>query len=405
MEGHPSSSIADQVLLTPRVLDEGAFETFAGRLRALIRDASDRERRLIATSASVSDIGQTLRDGAGQIAERLESANTLLPKLEERLAEADAMLERALDPHVIAGQVRDRLDELSADRVREFDSLASALLERIESAGRDVAVRVESAVHDLDQRVTARMTQAEERIATLVNHLEQRDREATTRATALERGVSEAIRRATAQAEQEASERIVGIRRQIGDVVGTGEANAGVLIDRLTAHENEAESRMRTVEASAQQELSRAASSAAARCDEAARIAESAFATTIRKIDQDGTDRLALIEARSSEAHASIHEALARVEAAARQRTEQAQQLDRSLASRLEQLADASVKLDAMIREAASGLSSLESARSRVMADTRDALELLARSHTPRPEPPIVEVVRASAPIAPPHAT
>ncbi len=405
MEGRQNSSVADDVLLTPRVLDEAAFETFAGRLRALIRDASDRERRLIATSASINDIGQTLREGAGQIAERLESANSLLPKLEERLAEAEALLDRALDPHVIAGQVRDRLDELSADRVRGLDSLASALLERIEAAGRDVAARAESVMHDLDQRITARMTQAEERIATLVDHLEQKDREATARSTALERGVAEAIRRTTVQAEQQAAERIVEIRRQIDDVVGTGQANAGALIDRLTAHERDAESRMREVEAAAQQELTRAASSAAARCDEAARVAESAFATTIRRIDQDARDQLAAIDARSTEANALIHEALARVEAAARQRTEQAEQLDRSLAGRLEQLAEASAKLDVMIRDATNGLSSLESARSRVMADTRDALDLLARSHTSKPEPPIVEVVRSSGSVDASHST
>ena len=380
MEGDRSISVSEEVLLTPRVLDESAFETFAGRLRALIGDASSRERRLIAASASVDEVVRSLGDGTAAIAERLERAGELLPRLERRLGEAEAMLERSLDPHVIAGRVRDRLDEISGARAQELESAGSALVERFEAAARDAAARVEAAVRELEGRVGDRVTHAEERIGELLAALERREREASSRAHTLEVGIGDALRRATERAEREAAERIVEIRRRVDETVGVGESNAGALVERLSAQEREAESRVREAETTAQRELTRAAGVASARCDEAARVAESAFATAVRRIDTDAGARIAEIESRASAMLTSIEEAVARVEAAGRLRTEEAEQLDGSLATRLGQLSEASARLDGMIREATTALASLESSRSRVMAETRDALELLARS-------------------------
>ncbi len=86
-------STLEQVFLSPRVVDERAYEELAGSLRALMKDAAGQSRALVNTTTEVKLLGDQLREATSQLQAKVETAVRVIPTLDQRVAKAEALLE------------------------------------------------------------------------------------------------------------------------------------------------------------------------------------------------------------------------------------------------------------------------------------------------------------------------
>ena len=86
----------EQVFLSPRVVDERAFEELSGSLKGLIKDAAGQSRALIATTGEVKLLGDQLREATKELQARVETAVRVIPTLDQRMNRAEQLLDAAV---------------------------------------------------------------------------------------------------------------------------------------------------------------------------------------------------------------------------------------------------------------------------------------------------------------------
>lgn len=122
-----------EVFLSPRVVDRGAFEDFAARLRAVIAEAGDEARRLEEASPAAAQSREDLRAGTQKNAEQTQRAVELAKALGDRIRALENSLARASRLAEGIDRVEARIDAILAP-LAEREAALQALLNRIESA-------------------------------------------------------------------------------------------------------------------------------------------------------------------------------------------------------------------------------------------------------------------------------
>lgn len=165
---------ADRVFLTPRVVDAGALEEYAGQLRALLAEAASREESLRAAGREVAAIGEALA----------ETVKTLRGSLEQGPGAASVESIREI--------VRMEMANVSVANVPamggEVGSRVEAARAAVEAAADDAVIRVSA----LSQQVLAAGTAAQTRL----HELEAAESAARSACTELGAALAQAERRA-----------------------------------------------------------------------------------------------------------------------------------------------------------------------------------------------------------------
>jgi DNA repair exonuclease SbcCD ATPase subunit len=124
--------VTREVFLTPRVIDQGAFEELSGSLKSLVREAATEAASLRATLDTATRVRADAAEGAGKQRATLELSSKLLKALTARAESVEHTLAR-----IESG--REALDRLSL----ESERMVAARLAAVETGLREAADRIE----------------------------------------------------------------------------------------------------------------------------------------------------------------------------------------------------------------------------------------------------------------------
>jgi hypothetical protein len=145
-------SAVERAFLSPRVVDQTAFDSLAGTLRKLTSEAQGQARSLASTSAQMGHLQESVRGLIKDLQGRIEHALKALPTLDTRISRTQALLDRVSNETALtkARELRDSIiQEVAAQRetlVRDALSLA------LDGAKEKFAADLQAMVRDaLDQ--------------------------------------------------------------------------------------------------------------------------------------------------------------------------------------------------------------------------------------------------------------
>lgn len=231
-----------KLFVSPRVIDQRAFDELSGTLRSLVKDAVSQSRMLLSTSGDVRSLSDTLRSATRELDDRVRSAAAVVPELDQKIQSTDRLLASAREElsakiaefrQLIAGPgtidaeairarvgavVEETLGPLLAARLDQWrESLAThaqraaAPLDSLRETALEAAARAERAqarARDLLERVETALLRLEDSRS----HIAAAQEDLTDAASAaLER--SEALRLAAA----EASHRVERAQQELDD--------------------------------------------------------------------------------------------------------------------------------------------------------------------------------------------
>jgi hypothetical protein len=244
----PAMPGAEEMFLSPRVLDAGAFARYAEMLKALIGEARQGARDLQDFSADADQMIAGCEKAGEQIRVRLEAGARVVRMIDERADRAETILDtvrrelpnqervRELIEPAVSGAIdaaRQRAAEITVENERRARTLASEIEQKLaamSARAEEQAVRLERAGRSIEDRLSA----FESRLGTL---LEQADLKAAefearthaasesargalepvlTRATDAAGAIDDTLARAWRHAEQKAgqiSERLVPLQQ------------------------------------------------------------------------------------------------------------------------------------------------------------------------------------------------
>jgi SWI/SNF-related matrix-associated actin-dependent regulator 1 of chromatin subfamily A len=143
-------SAVERAFLSPRVVDQAAFDSLAGTLRKLTVDAQGQARSLASTSAQMGHLQESVRGLIKDLQTRIDHALKALPTLDTRISRTQALLDRVSNETALtkARELRDSIiQEVAAQRetlVR--DALALALDGAKEKFAADLQTMVRDAL-------------------------------------------------------------------------------------------------------------------------------------------------------------------------------------------------------------------------------------------------------------------
>lgn len=233
----PGSAGADEIFLSPRVIDRQAFNDFAAQLRALIDDATAKVDALRGATSEAQRTRDNLREVVNANQMKLDMATRTLATIDQKAEQTRRMIESASDVAARVDELRQKADTIITERV-------GILCQRVNDAEQGAFAQVEQVHAELaaaskraDERVSALRGVAERASGPLVEEL----RELVDCAQSLtggDAGLPSLVRRAEAagelarQAQQalaQVREEAEQVRRSLADSVAT----AGPLVDEV----------------------------------------------------------------------------------------------------------------------------------------------------------------------------
>ncbi|HCT44769.1 MAG: hypothetical protein CMJ35_15765 [Phycisphaerae bacterium] len=122
----------DELFLTPRVLDAGAFARYADTLRGIIAQASAQGRTLEDFSADAEAMIKRCDDASETVNKRLQSGIRMLKMIDERAARTDALLEKVQRALPDAQAMSDQIDRVIDERLKASETRINALITQAE---------------------------------------------------------------------------------------------------------------------------------------------------------------------------------------------------------------------------------------------------------------------------------
>lgn len=110
------------IFLSPRVVDEKAFEDFSARLQQIIDDAKDSNDTLRSLLDDAKSLQTDLKVNTAAHKNRLDLGAKLLRTLESRSTEIQKTLESLDRKAESLTEIEQRIDELAQQRLREFET-------------------------------------------------------------------------------------------------------------------------------------------------------------------------------------------------------------------------------------------------------------------------------------------
>jgi len=367
----------DEVFLSPRVIDQRAFEEFSGALKTLVRDAAQHKAALESSSVEVKELGQQLRDATKDLQAKVETAVRVVPTLDQRVARAEeaaaraeaqlaererlvreavashvtidrAMLEAALAQH-LPGILRDRLRELTAELARKAIESVPEAANAIDNAREradhariafeeSVALAVEASRRRADEARAALEASVRQAIDLAGEHASRLDAMHVQAIARLEERAAEAVEQAkqdAARAATAAAGHAIDAARQTGSVLDR-------LLSESPARIAEIEDRAGLVVTEMEKRLARAG----AQAREIVKAVERVDAAGFQDLEKS-------LSSRSGEAIAQIKAALAQADAMGRQLASLAQQADVARQHLAESVLGSAERIDSMEKQLA----------------------------------------------------
>ncbi len=203
---------SDEVFLSPRVIDEGAFEDFASRLKREIDRASGETKGLRELLEEVRAAGGTLAEMGRVYREQRDRARELNDATASQQALVEQMLERASElgvaharfEHDVDGVLAQREVELSqrVDAAMEqfggsLDAAANKAIGKVDGRVAQVEAQIEQALGKFEKMLEARLTQevadASARIERCVVHARKQLADVETAKATLQQQVDDVV--------------------------------------------------------------------------------------------------------------------------------------------------------------------------------------------------------------------
>lgn len=192
MEDSGARSTAEDIFLSPRVVDERSFDEFASTLRGLVSQAQSQSAALVSSTSEVKALGDELRGASKELWTRVEAAAKVVPGIDQRVAKAEKILATvSQDLTARLEQYREiaagSLDEASiTEKARASARATIELLARTELDPRATAAATTldaaaNAAREMIEKMRAAAEQSlqereAEMIARIDRHAESRDR-------------------------------------------------------------------------------------------------------------------------------------------------------------------------------------------------------------------------------------
>lgn len=165
--------LADEIFLTPRVVDKRTFDEFSALLRELVRAAQEQGKSLRGASQEAGGVKAGLESIAAELGSRLDAALKVVPALEQRTARAEQLMKVAIDREALAERVAAQAGPLvkqvvedALARLREqAAAIAETTLGRLQQATRQTEGRLHDAAESAVARLEAAQAQARQAAA------------------------------------------------------------------------------------------------------------------------------------------------------------------------------------------------------------------------------------------------
>lgn len=202
LEQRPGSGIpaTDEMFLSPRVLDAGAFGRYSDMLKGIIAKATDESRTLEDFCADAAQMITRAADSERTLADRLQAGVRMLRMIDERADRTDQLLDKVRDQLPDAKALQTQIDEVIAARLKQAESqietMLSAAAQRIaacEQRAEAAAAKAESEAALLDsalEQAKGHLGSIEERIAEAVLQADQSMNE-LNQSAAINKGILE----------------------------------------------------------------------------------------------------------------------------------------------------------------------------------------------------------------------
>ncbi|MFG0245031.1 MAG: hypothetical protein ACF8MF_03150 [Phycisphaerales bacterium JB052] len=139
-------SSEEEIFLTPRVLDSGAFARYADTLRGIIAQASAQGRTLEDFSADAEAMIKRCNDASDTVNKRLQAGIRMLKMIDERAEHTDALLEKVQRALPDAQAMSDQIDRVIDERLKASEARISVLIEQAEARALAAEERAQSAI-------------------------------------------------------------------------------------------------------------------------------------------------------------------------------------------------------------------------------------------------------------------
>ena len=222
---HDEPSPADDVFVSPRVVDERAFEDFAGSLREVIREANSSVQGLRQQTESAQQTLETITESAAAFESRLEKTAALVQQFERRAAEVERTLSDAAGK---AGQV----EQIESRVRRAVDEQLAGLNQRAEQAMALAVAKIEGLTSDLDERIADTRRTIESEVDAPKREIVEIARGARAQVDASRAEIDDATRTIAAQIDRAVA--VIGRAPERTE----GPVSAGSLLDVVTRAEH-----------------------------------------------------------------------------------------------------------------------------------------------------------------------
>lgn len=185
IEQRPVSELpkSDDMFLSPRVLDAGAFGRYTEILKSIIAKASDESRTLEDFCADAEQMISRAADSERTLSERLQAGVRMLRMIDERADRTDQLLDKVReqlpDSQALHAQIDSVIDERMKRAETQIQSMIEQAAERIaacEQRAENAAQKAESEAAQLDtalDHAKQQLGSIEQRIAEAVLQSEQ----------------------------------------------------------------------------------------------------------------------------------------------------------------------------------------------------------------------------------------
>lgn len=170
---------AGEVFLTPRVIDQAAFDDLGQGLRQIVQAAARQSADLRAAVAQADRLRVQLQAGEQSQQENLALAAEAVKRIEQRARESEGLLEKAQRALPSAEEFERRAEELVARRLASVESKLEAMvasaMAKVESAERRVREAgdgLERRIEEIGKSEAAKVGPALERLERLVQRAE-----------------------------------------------------------------------------------------------------------------------------------------------------------------------------------------------------------------------------------------
>jgi len=344
-QNQASPGPAEEIFLTPRVVDRRAFETFAAMLRTSVEKAT-RESDLLARRAeAAASVLERLEGFVGAHTDIFQRASALIDTIDQRQRTAGDTLEALTRRTEIAQQAARDVEATVRERGEAFEArlatIAAGTLDSFEAARHSLSGDASTMRRDLSQRLDELRQRGESLIAALTERAERSGEELAEQLTQLETAretLRVEHRETSRRLDEQAGELREGLRTESAVIKRELDAAARSLREAVAASSAHRD----TIERCAELAVSRVQAGAGEQTLEVERISRRAEGL-LREHRQSVESLSTELEARLESARDRAESELGRAGEAARER---AKEIESALGAQLSQAKEAGASLD-----------------------------------------------------------